>query len=855
MKPTTKILVIALCFVATSNVVWGQNPPAFRSIKSGNWNTLDTWQQQNPMVPGGWGTPDHIPSSADGVITIQLATHVIEITSLAGVTADELVINGILRVRGSTLEIANGSTQQDLSVSSTGVLELGQGAEGGVLKSQKDASCEIKQAGKLRVVNGSINSSGPMLVSGTLELINGFLENFGDIKVLPVGLFRMVEGGINNLGDVLIEGVFEYSGGMLEGNPFRYQGAGHRLDVSGSPSTQGTITTTQTNKKLHSANGLTSLDVFWPTTEGPANVNVTGTFTLNFPRTISGSLQCAAGRALHLGATLTSNGTTNISGTIQINEGGSVAGNKLVYSGSNSALVLNVPAGSALDSANAFWPSINGPSRVHVQGAGGLTLNAPRTVNEFYTYVAVHGGNHLTVSKQLVLWSGGSIIGAPTYLSGSTLNYQTGGTCARGDEWSATSGAGYPVHVTIGNNTTLNYPNGSTAARAISGDLSIAEGSALRMDFGNVGVNNPLTIGGNVHSDGTLSLGDAPGGDLYVGGNWTKFNNRGAFSPNSRVVVFNGSTEQLIGGINSTHTFDHVKIANLAGVRLDNPATINQSLTFSTGNFILPYVLTLSGPVHGASKASHAVTLHFGYVAHVLSPGESFQFPVGGSATSYNPITISRTGLGGSQIFYVQVKDSFTVQPKLPNSVLRRQWGISTGNISNMTLTFQWEANDPAGSQFNPATGVAMGWHNGAQWVETTATYTAGPPRQATASFTGIGGVFGIGSLGALTNVAEQAEAPTEFALYQNHPNPFNPATIIRYAIPRASYVTLKVYDPVGHEIETLVSDKQSAGKHEIRWNPVGLPSGIYFFRLQAGDASSNTAQKFVATKKLVFVK
>jgi hypothetical protein len=92
------------------------------------------------------------------------------------------------------------------------------------------------------------------------------------------------------------------------------------------------------------------------------------------------------------------------------------------------------------------------------------------------------------------------------------------------------------------------------------------------------------------------------------------------------------------------------------------------------------------------------------------------------------------------------------------------------------------------------------------------------------------------------------SEIPCEYRLSQIYSTPFltavkspalsggNPSTTIRYAISKASYVTLTVYNLVGKEIEMLVNEKQPAGEYEIRWNPVGLPSGVYVYRLQAGD-------------------
>jgi len=87
---------------------------------------------------------------------------------------------------------------------------------------------------------------------------------------------------------------------------------------------------------------------------------------------------------------------------------------------------------------------------------------------------------------------------------------------------------------------------------------------------------------------------------------------------------------------------------------------------------------------------------------------------------------------------------------------------------------------------------------------------------------------------------------PTQFLLQQNYPNPFNPGTTIKYQIPELSFVTLKVYDVLGNEIETLVNEEKLIGSYDVEFNATVLPSGIYFYRLQAGS--------FVETKKMVFI-
>ena len=78
---------------------------------------------------------------------------------------------------------------------------------------------------------------------------------------------------------------------------------------------------------------------------------------------------------------------------------------------------------------------------------------------------------------------------------------------------------------------------------------------------------------------------------------------------------------------------------------------------------------------------------------------------------------------------------------------------------------------------------------------------------------------------------------PTEFALEQNFPNPFNPTTKIVYSVPQTAYVSIKVYDLLGNEIETLIGVEKSPGLYEIIWDAENIPSGVYLYSLQAGDS------------------
>lgn len=93
----------------------------------------------------------------------------------------------------------------------------------------------------------------------------------------------------------------------------------------------------------------------------------------------------------------------------------------------------------------------------------------------------------------------------------------------------------------------------------------------------------------------------------------------------------------------------------------------------------------------------------------------------------------------------------------------------------------------------------------------------------------------------------EQLAAPASFGLEQNYPNPFNPSTEIRYSLASPGQVSLKIFNMIGQEVAVLVNDVQQAGSHQIRWDAGGLPSGNYFYRLDAGGA--------VSTKRMTLVK
>jgi enterochelin esterase family protein len=98
-----------------------------------------------------------------------------------------------------------------------------------------------------------------------------------------------------------------------------------------------------------------------------------------------------------------------------------------------------------------------------------------------------------------------------------------------------------------------------------------------------------------------------------------------------------------------------------------------------------------------------------------------------------------------------------------------------------------------------------------------------------------------------ITGIKEIGELPASIKLFQNYPNPFNPTTKISFVISRLSIVTLKIFNLLGKEEAILVNDIKQPGEYSVNWDAAGTPSGVYFYRLQAGD--------IIKTRKLLLVR
>jgi hypothetical protein len=150
--------------------------------------------------------------------------------------------------------------------------------------------------------------------------------------------------------------------------------------------------------------------------------------------------------------------------------------------------------------------------------------------------------------------------------------------------------------------------------------------------------------------------------------------------------------------------------------------------------------------------------------------------------------------------------------------------------------------------------GVFLSTNDGTSWTQVNTGLTDTNVIALAASGTNLfaGGTFSGVWRRPLSQMITSAESfvsglPSWYSLEQNYPNPFNPSTTIKYELPKSSEVRLSVFDMLGREVSVLVNDRREAGVHEVKFDGSNLASGVYIYRLQAGN--------FVQSKRFILLK
>lgn len=234
------------------------------------------------------------------------------------------------------------------------------------------------------------------------------------------------------------------------------------------------------------------------------------------------------------------------------------------------------------------------------------------------------------------------------------------------------------------------------------------------------------------------------------------------------------------------------------------------------------------------------------------------RFDRSGDVTGIAMPTVTVVSTGGDPIAYIDVTTDVLQDPAVAEAhesmmlnfadvtVLNLNADGSAGDFGEWTISSDPEAADNEIRVDDQSMGIPSGfnsevvtiWGNYAftrgLWSETFGNYKLLPESPD--------------DLGEVQNVAIDDDVlPNSFALGQNYPNPFNPVTTIKYSVPQAGHVTLEVFDLLGRQVRLLVDGAINAGEHAITFDAASLPSGMYLYRLTAGEE--------VSTRKMLLLK
>ncbi len=317
-------------------------------------------------------------------------------------------------------------------------------------------------------------------------------------------------------------------------------------------------------------------------------------------------------------------------------------------------------------------------------------------------------------------------------------------------------------------------------------------------------------------------------------GYWVNYPNPGTAALTGE--PFASDTFAVVSGWNLIgSTFSTVATTSIQQV----PASIVSSYFFSYSNGYKSTTSISSGQGVWV-KSSQAGKL----VLSSSSLSKSAQEAPTADLTKWNTITVTDAeGASGELLFSSKAGNlsEFDMPPKPPESVFDIRFsgdrfaGILPDTSSGLKMELQ-AAHGPVKVQWNIIDGGTY-ILNGLSAVPITLSARGSSVADQPGVTAEIQAASGNG----------RVSLPTKFELYQNYPNPFNPSTIIRYDVPTSSHVNITIYDLLGRQVGVLVNTDRAAGHYQATFNASRLPSGIYFYRLQAGT--------FQRARKFVFVK
>ncbi len=614
-------------------------------------------------------------------------------------------------------------------------------------------------------------------------------------------------------------------------------------------------------------------------------VSAGGTLKIDSSKTFA--LSNGTGTDLTVLGTLANSGTLNMSsgGTLTVGNGGTYehaqnggvipqatwsTGSLFKVTGTIAA--TSFTSGGGQNFYNVEWncPNQTGNTSMGLNGA---------TVSGNFKVVATNTGrvhffgsssSTVTINGDMIVQGGNFAVQGTSSISIDTVKHfgnisVTGGnfSISRGSQggsgitlWYMNSGNVSLANATTQNSTTTTSGGYAKFIFAKAGSQTLTLSS---MVYGGGGL--PIEVGGGTTlSMGTSMLGGAGTFTLNAGATLESGHVNGLDSALATTgtktlskaanYTFNGLLAQVTGSV-LPDTVNNLTIKDTLGVRLSSGVTVNGALTFTAGKLSIGSKNLFATSIVGTSTTNYIVTDSAGTLKRYPVGATQTLFPVGTTAL-YSPVWI--TNAGTVDTFTVAVAPDALGGTLSGNGRVKLKWNINekTAGGSNATLQFGWNASQEDANFAANRAGNALIVHlpdtlhvgTGAYTSQfTTLPYTLS--RGGITTF----GSFAVGRLGSITAVGNTAPvAPKEFSLEQNYPNPFNPSTVIYYQLPKESRVSLKIYSLLGQEVATLVDEVKQAGSYTVTFSAQsGFATGVYFYRIQAGD--------FVALKKMMLIK
>jgi hypothetical protein len=655
---------------------------------------------------------------------------------------------------------------------------------------------------------------------GTDLMVGGTLRNRGIIEAGPSSTISFVNGGVY---------IHDQDAGSIPTAEWRTGSTCQIEGVVGNAPSNGNQNFYNIVWNCVNQTGIFSLQ--WGGNIIGGNITIlntgTGRWQMCDPSPGSSVNVIINGDVIQTGGAFTTNGTSNAGASVTVSHHGNIN----VAGGD-----FSISRGSQGGTGKAVW-TIDGD--VSIRNASIQNSN-PAGGKFVFTGTQTH---------TLTLGAGNTLAALPIEVdSGAALNMGTSELQGSGIfilDAGATLGSGHPAGIN-GNlkNTGIrtlsaqtSYSFNDTIAQ-VTGDLLPDDVENLIMD-NNTGVTLSKSV--TVHGMVDIKKGSFSAGSyklVYGQGAALRYSGTTAKSTNDNEFPAGGGPDNVI--INNSSS---------SGITLHARRTINGKLSLS-GKFRLANndFTAATVVVDSVSSTHYAVTNGTGSLIIMNIGTIKTLFPVG--SISYAPVWVINNGA----IDNIGVRVETDNKPLLGGGRVTVKWTLSEGTRGggDYAVTFGWMTTleDTKFKQDRPS--------NAGIFLLASDTTEAGTGRYTT-QFDSLpytvsrGGIFSLGSFGVgkfgkiTVGVSDSKVFPAEFSLSQNYPNPFNPTTTISFNLPSKSFVSLKIFDIIGREVATIVSEEMPAGSYSEQWNASNISSGIYFYRLHVGS--------FVETKKLVLLK